>query len=66
MELKYTYWQTPDGWFLGYLDDYPLNGTQGKTVAELEEMLADLYNELKDETPPVTAEKKTGVLMASA
>jgi hypothetical protein len=21
MELKYTYWQEKDGWFLGYLND---------------------------------------------
>jgi hypothetical protein len=23
MELQYTYWQEKDGWFLGYLNDYP-------------------------------------------
>jgi predicted RNase H-like HicB family nuclease len=43
MNLQYTYWQEKDGWFLGYLNDYPSHWTQGKTLEELEEMLADLY-----------------------
>jgi predicted RNase H-like HicB family nuclease len=41
MELSYTYWQEKDGWYLGYLNDYPDHWTQGKTLAELEEMLRD-------------------------
>ena len=48
MELLYTYWQEKDGWFLGYLNDYPSHWTQGKTLKELEEMLIDLY-ELEQE-----------------
>jgi len=43
MRLKYTYWREPDGFFLGYLNVWPEHWTQGKTVAELEEMLLDLY-----------------------
>jgi predicted RNase H-like HicB family nuclease len=49
MELQYTYWQEKDGWFLGYLNDYPNRRTQGKNIEELEEMLADLYELEQDE-----------------
>jgi predicted RNase H-like HicB family nuclease len=48
MELDYTYWQEKDGWYLGYLNAYPEHWTQGTTIAELEEMLMDLY-ELEQE-----------------
>ncbi|MDR0561967.1 MAG: hypothetical protein LBG73_04695 [Spirochaetaceae bacterium] len=43
--------QEKDGWFLGYLNDYPGHWTQGKTVKELEETLIDLY-ELEQEEQP--------------
>ena len=49
MELDYTYWQEPDGWLLGYLNIWPEHWTQGKTIPELEEMLADLYEFYKEE-----------------
>ena len=51
MELQYTYWKEDDGWFLGYLNDYPDHWTQGKTLKELEEMLADLYELEQEERP---------------
>jgi predicted RNase H-like HicB family nuclease len=63
MELKYTYWQENDGWFLGYLDDYPDHWTQGKTLEELEEMLADLYEIQQEEDPSPIPQRKTGTLM---
>ena len=43
---KFTYWQDEDMW-LGYMEDYPDYLTQGKTLAELEENLKDIYNELR-------------------
>jgi predicted RNase H-like HicB family nuclease len=43
MEINYTYWQEPSGFFLGYLDVWPEHWTQGKSKAELEVMLKDLY-----------------------
>ena len=43
MELSYTYYEE-DGWFIGYFDDFPDHLTQGKTLEELEKMLADLYD----------------------
>ena len=46
MEMGYTYW-TDDGWFVGYLDDYPDYTTQGETIEEFEEMLRSLYEDIK-------------------
>ena len=66
MELQYTYWQEKDGWFLGYLNDYPDHWTQGKTIAELEEMLADLYELEQEERPRAIPERKTGKLVLSS
>ena len=44
-KLRYVYWQD-DGWWLGYLQDYPDYWTQGRTPTELEENLRDLFTEL--------------------
>jgi len=43
--LAYTYWEA-DGWFIGFLNDYPDQETQGKTLSELEEMLLSLYEDI--------------------
>jgi len=43
--LRYVHWQDGDLW-LGYIEEYPDYWTQGKTVAELEENLKDIYKEL--------------------
>jgi hypothetical protein len=45
MELGYTYWKD-DGWFVGYLDEYPDYTTQGETVEEFEKMLYSLYEDI--------------------
>ena len=65
MKLEYTFWQEKDGWFLGYLNDYPSHWTKGKTIKELEEMLADLYELEQEETPKIIPERKTGTLNLS-
>ena len=62
MELQYTYWQEKDGWFLGYLNDYPAHWTQGKTLKELEEMLIDLYELEQEEHREEIPVRKTGTL----
>ena len=62
MELQYTYWQEKDGWFLGYLNDYPAHWTQGKTLKELEEMLIDLYELEQEENREEIPVRKTGTL----
>ena len=49
MELEYTYTKQPSGWFVGRLDVYPNCPTQGKDLAELEMMLADVYKLMKEE-----------------
>ena len=46
MELNYTYWKD-DGWYVGYLDDYPDYATQGETLAELEDMLRSLHEDIQ-------------------
>jgi len=43
--LKYTYWQEDDMW-LGYLEEFPDYMTQGESLAELEENLRDIYQDL--------------------
>jgi len=63
MELQYTYWQEKDGWFLGYLNDFPDHWTQGKTIKVLEEMLTDLYELEQEEHPKRIPERKIGKLV---
>ncbi len=48
MEIPYTYWQSPDGMWLGYMNDYPDYWTQGHTLDELKQMLVSLRNDIGD------------------
>jgi hypothetical protein len=59
MKLNYTYWESKDGWLIGFLDEFPAWRTQGKDTAELEHMLLDLYD-LCDDGESMAAAKKTG------
>jgi hypothetical protein len=43
--MDFTYWQDGEAW-LGYLDEFPDYLTQGESLADLKEHLADLYREL--------------------
>jgi len=61
-ELTYTYWESEDGWFVGYLDAYPDHLTQGHDLAELEEMLADIYQIRRDEEKRLAQKRKNGIL----
>ena len=65
MDMEYTYWESKDGWFVGYLNIWPNHLTQGKDISELEEMLLDLYEFYKEEQAEVV-EKKTGWLKVPA
>jgi predicted RNase H-like HicB family nuclease len=38
-------WEEEDAW-IGYIQDYPDYWTQGETLADLEEHLRDLYQEI--------------------
>jgi predicted RNase H-like HicB family nuclease len=62
MEVAYTYWEADDGWLVGYLDAYPDHLTQGHNLAELEEMLADVYQIRQEEEKRLAAKRKSGVL----
>jgi len=50
-KIKITYWQDDEFW-LGYLNEYPEYQTQGMTFEELQENLADIYNDIKNELIP--------------
>ena len=65
MELQYTYWQ--DGsFFVGFLDDYPEDSTQGFSVAELEEALLEIYEIKQEEKKHLAAIRKTGKIRLPA
>jgi predicted RNase H-like HicB family nuclease len=51
MELSYTYYEY-EGWYIGYINDYPDYQTQGQTLEELEEMLKSLYDDIKSDVIP--------------
>jgi predicted RNase H-like HicB family nuclease len=53
LTVKFVHWQDGDA-FLGYLVDYPDYWTQGKTLDDLKEHLAELYGDLtSDEVPGI-------------
>jgi predicted RNase H-like HicB family nuclease len=65
MELQYTYWE--DGaFFVGFLDDYPDDSTQGVSLAELEEALTEIYEIKQEEKKHLAAIRKTGKLKIPA
>ena len=65
MELQYTYWQ--DGaFFVGFLDDYPDDSTQGVSLAELEEALIEIYEIKQEEKEHLAKIRKTGKLKIPA
>jgi predicted RNase H-like HicB family nuclease len=66
MEATYTYWEAKDGWFVGYLNDYPEHLTQGKDLADLEKMLIDVYTIRQEEEKRLAHKRKTGVLRIPA
>jgi len=62
MDVAYTYWEADDGFLVGYLDAYPDHLTQGHNLAELEEMLADVYKIRQEEETRLAQKRKSGVL----
>jgi hypothetical protein len=59
LELQYTYWR--DGkFFVGFLNDYPDDPTQGLSLAELEDALAEIYEVALEEKKHLAAIRKTG------
>lgn len=43
MKIEFTHWIEADGTHLGFLNDYPDHWTQGTSLEDLKEHLADLY-----------------------
>ena len=65
MEKQYTYWQ--DGqFFVGFLDDFPDDSTQGLSLAELEEALIEIYEIKQEEKQHLAKIRKTGKLRIPA
>ena len=62
MEVAYTYWEADDGLFVGYLNNYPDHLTQGHDLAELEEILADVYQIRQEEDKRLAQKRKSGIL----
>jgi predicted RNase H-like HicB family nuclease len=63
--LTYTYWKDGD-YFIGYLNDYPDDSTQGLTLSELEEALAEVYEIRQEEKLRLSRIRHTGILTISA
>jgi len=45
MKTKFVYWQD-EGFWIGYLSEFPDYMTQGETLEELRENLKDLFRDL--------------------
>ena len=65
MELEYTYWQD-DEFFVGFLNDYPEDSTQGLSLTELEEALIEVYEIRQEEKRHLAEIRKTGKLRIPA
>ena len=63
MQLSYTYWEAPEGGYIGFLNQYPDYWTQGDSIEELEKMLASLYGDIMqfDDIHPAVPEH-TGLI----
>ena len=62
MDVAFTYWEADDGWLIGYINSYPDHLTQGHELAELEEMLADVFQIRQEEEKRLAQKRKNGVL----
>ena len=65
MELQYTYWQDGD-FYVGFLNDYPNDSTQGLSIAELEEALVEVYEIKQEEKTHLAKIRKTGKILIPA
>ena len=65
MELDYTYWQDGE-FFVGFLNDYPKDSTQGITIEELEDALKEIYEIRQEEKKHLAAIRKAGKIKIPA
>ena len=65
MELEYTYWQDNE-FYVGFLNDYPEDSTQGLSLIELEEALVEVYEIRQEERRYLAGLRKVGRLRIPA
>ena len=65
MELQYTYWQDTS-FFVGFLNDYPDDSTQGLSLTELEEALLEVYEIRQEEKKHLAEIRKSGIIKIPA
>ena len=65
MELAYTYWEDGE-FFIGFLNDYPEDSTQGLSLAELEEALIEIYEIKQEEKKHLAKIRKSGKILIPA
>ncbi|MDR3019609.1 MAG: type II toxin-antitoxin system HicB family antitoxin [Treponema sp.] len=65
MELEYTYWHDGE-FFVGFLNDFPKDSTQGLSLSELEEALLEVYEIRQEEKARLAAIRKTGKIKIPA
>jgi predicted RNase H-like HicB family nuclease len=51
-QIEYTFWIEKDGTYLGYINNYPDQWTQGNNLEDLLIHLKDLYELLKNDDVP--------------
>jgi predicted RNase H-like HicB family nuclease len=51
VSARYVYWQDGADW-LGYFEEFPDYITQGETIADLQEQLKDLWQDLTSDAIP--------------
>ena len=56
MELNYSWWME-DGFYLGYIDEFPQYPTQGESIEDLENGLKEIYGWIKDGTLKIKENK---------
>jgi hypothetical protein len=56
MEIQYSWWME-NGFYLGYLDEYPQYPTQGEDIKDLENGLREIYGWIKDGTLKIKEQK---------
>lgn len=49
MTVRFTFWKEADGKYLGYLNSYPDQWTQGEDVEDLKSHLLDLHRLFSEE-----------------
>jgi predicted RNase H-like HicB family nuclease len=54
MKASFTYWQEEDGMFLGYLNKFPDQWSQGDDLDDLKVQLLDLHQTLIAIATPLT------------